>query len=341
MNRLLKIALSLTFAVMLATTPTHAQNSNWYVAPEGRLTLQSLTSPVMTQDVVNATKIYYAPYIGSFTYINGVVENYNNLTLNLNSSSQPSGNIYDVFLITQTLGSTTSMYICAGSLAWQSSTQRASGGGIVQSNGIWVNTTALTSCLNGTTSYSVPANGGLYLGSFYTTGNGETGVNLKPSAAAGGTDNVIGIWNAYNRVPISSLVSDNNTSWTDSSTSWQTLDHPGAGSGTYNRVTYLDGLGESDVEGRVTTIAYNATLGNGSFIGIAQDSTTNSPIVFASNQSAAAGSAVGAASFAATENFPPNMGLHYLQAMEWSPNGTASTFAFNGSSTFLLYRGEY
>jgi hypothetical protein len=173
------------------------------------------------------------------------------------------------------------------------------------------------------------------------TANGETTVNLQPSPSAGGTDNFVGLWNAYNRVPVSSLESDSNTAWTDASTSWQTLDSGGAGSGEYNRVTYLDGLGQSSVEGSVTTIAYNATAGNGAFIGVNQDSITNTPAVRAGAESAAAGTGVGAISFASMENFSPDMGLHYLQAMQWSPNGTTATFAFNGGQTFLLYRGEY
>jgi len=315
--------------------------------PQGRLTLTSNT-PVMTGDATGATSVYYAPYVGNQIPIYGgccsAFSNYTfgQLTMALNTSNQTSGNIYDLFVF---LNSETGAVTIGAGPAWSSSTSRGTGTGstqLTQLDGLWVNANDIT-LTNGSSTYGdIPADEATYVGSVYMTANGETTVNLKPSPAGGGTANVVGIWNAYNSVPISSLCSDSNTSWTDASTSWQPLDYPaGSGGGTYNRVTYLDGLGQSSVKGTVTTIAYNATAGDGDFIGIDQDSTTNSPIVFASNQSHSAGSAVGATSFAATESFPPNQGLHYLQAMEWSPNGTTATFGFNGSSTFLLYRGEY
>jgi len=338
MTRFWKLALCLALALTLAAS-SYAQ----ILTPQGRLTLTSNT-PLMTSDVTAATAVYYTPYVGnSIPIYNGTSfsnNTFSQLTMTLSTTNQTSGDIYDLFVFIHS----STVTIGAGP-AWSSSTSRGTGSGttqLTQFNGFWVNANTIT-LTNGSTTYSsIPADEATYVGSVYMTANGETAVNFKPSAAAGGTANVVGIWNAYNSAPISSLCSDSNTSWTDASTSWQPLDYPaGSGGGTYNRVTYLDGLGQSSVKGTVTTIAYNATAGDGDFIGIDQDSTTNSPIVFASNQSHSAGSAVGATSFAATESFPPNQGLHYLQAMEWSPNGTTATFGFNGSSTFLLYRGEY
>jgi hypothetical protein len=114
------------------------------------------------------------------------------------------------------------------------------------------------------------------------TGNGETSVQFKPAAAAGGSAPVIGLWNAYNRVRISSLGTGSNNNWTYATNTWEPLD--GASGNTDFRVTYLDGLAQSSVEGRVTTISYNATAVNGAFISVDQDSTTNGPNVAAAYQ---------------------------------------------------------
>jgi hypothetical protein len=338
----LKIAVLLVMFAALSPFAAFAQ----IIPPGGRLTLTSNT-PVMTGDVTNTSTIYYVPYVGnSLPIANGSsvansTLNTSQLTLTLNSSYQTAGNIYDIFEFVSS-----GFTLCAGP-AWSNpsaSPWRGTGAGtsqLTQLNGIWVNAVTITTCNNGVNNNQFVAKVGVYLGSIYIPITaGQTSVNFKPTAAAGGSNNVVGIWNAYNRVRIFSLCADSNTSWTDSSSSWEALDFASS-SGVNNRVTYLDGLAQSSVKGRVTTIAYNATAGNGVFIGVDEDSTTNAPSVYASQQSATSGTTVGSISFAAEENFFPALGLHYLQGMQWSPNATTATFGFNGSSTFLLFDGEY
>lgn len=328
------VVLSLLALTALLTNNAPAQT----IPPQGRLTLTSGT-PVMTGDVVATGTVYYAPYQGAYVPIftqgsPGSWKSYNfsQLTLTLDSTYQTIGNVYDVYVFlnsgTVTIGVTTT--------SWSSSTSRSVP--VVQTGaGIWVNG-EVQDLNNGSTIYNPAVYTATYLGSVYITVNGETTVNFKPAAAPGGTNNVIGIWNAYNRVRMSSLCSDSNTDWTYSTAAFEPLD--GANGNTKNRVTYLDGLGQSFVEGRVTTVAYNAVQGDGALIGVARDSTNGAGVI-ASTQSTTAGTAVGAHSFAAVENFPPALGLHYLQATQDANNGTTVTFAFNGGETNLLFEGEY
>ncbi len=297
----------------------------------------------MTSDVTGTSTVYYTPYLGnavpSPTGSSGFSSYYtfSQLTLTLNSTDNTAGNIYDVFLVENDGAN-----ICTGP-AWASTTSRGTGAGTTQLtniDGLWVNANTISACYNnGVNIEEFVATDGLYVGSVYMTANGETSVNFKPSAAAGGSNNVIGIWNAYNRVRISSLVSDSNADWTYATSTWEPLD--GASANTNFRATYLDGLEQSFVSGRVTTIGYNATAGNGVKIGVVQDSTSATPGAPASYQSATNGTGVGAANFAAEENFLPALGLHYLQAMQDSNNSTTATFAFNGGQTFLLFEGEF
>jgi len=333
------IAFAFALAVLFASS-SFAQ----ILTPQGRLTLQSQT-PVMTTDVVGASTVYYTPYVGnSLPISNGTsLSNgtFSELSLNVANTSV-AGELADVYAIYVS----GAFQLCLRT-GWMGNA-RSSTNDITLWQGVWVNAnTLVNSCGTPTNNYNVPAKTGIYLGTIYTSvyaGYNTAGltVHLKPSPVAGGSRNLIGIWNAYNRVPIESLCSDSATSWTDSSTAWEPLDNSSTnGYGTYNSVTYVDGLAQSIVEGRVTTIAYNATATNGADIGVNEDSITNTPNVRAGFQAATSGTTVGATSFAATESFEPQLGLHYLQAMQWSPNGTAVTFAFNGGQTFLLYKGEY
>ena len=72
-----------------------------YVAPQGRLTLTSMT-PVMTSDEVAATNIYYTPYQGNIVPIynsaNTEPYTFSELTVALNSANQLSGKVYDLFI---------------------------------------------------------------------------------------------------------------------------------------------------------------------------------------------------------------------------------------------------
>jgi hypothetical protein len=334
MIRLLKLAPWLLFGLSFVAT-SFAQ----IIPPQGRLTLQSGT-PVMTADVNGATAIYYAPYVGDSIPINTGSSSWTSqtfssgLSMNLSSTYQTAGNIYDIFAYVNS----GTLYLCADTQPWGSLSSRGSSAAIALVNGVWVSNQLVldlycgTVVFDGAEGYPAPT----YLGSIYMTGNGETTVNMMPSAAPGGSNNVIGLWNAYNRVPIKSLEHDSNTNWTYASNTWRAMD----GSNS-NRVTYLDGLGQSFVTAKVMTIAYNSTAGGGPMIGISQNVVSGSTLQAAYIQISPGGSADGANTFGTDGIFPPALGLNYLQAVEQSFSSTTSTFAFNGNNTYLLYEGEY
>jgi hypothetical protein len=218
------------------------------IPPEGRLTLTSNT-PVMTGDVTSATTIYYAPYLGnSMPSSNGTSfsnSTFNSqLTLTLNSTQQTAGNVYDIF----TFFSSPNWFICVGP-AWASTTSRGTGAGttqLTQLEGLWVNAVALTTCHNGTTNGEFAADVALYLGSVYMTANGETSMVLKPSAASGGTANVMGLYNAYNRVRTTAYSRDSTSNWLYATASWRAADNS-----TSNEITFLDGLQQSPATGQL------------------------------------------------------------------------------------------
>jgi len=196
---------------------------------------------------------------------------------------------------------------------------------ISQVNGIWTNTASLTCTISGgSTTTTIAAGQWTYLGTFYATANGQTGMAFKPIAASGGTNNVLGLWNAYNRVRIVSLNQDNNSSWT-----YATATNRPADNSTSNRISWVDGLAQSSVEMTYQVRMWNGTNFDGAVIGVSLDSTTATPTVNPFVQQQNANNRIWAPT---TEVFPPQLGLHYGQAIEWVNAGTET---FEGSGEGL------
>jgi hypothetical protein len=278
-NRIRTVALCLAFAMTLAAT-SFAQYSPTLV-PQGRLTLSS-TSAVMTSDAAGVSTIYYLGYL-----LGGEVPLYNasnhtwsyygcdSRTVTLSSTYQLASNVYDVFAFVN--GSSCTLGFGP---AWPSTTSRGASSNsdyLQEIGGLWTNLYGADDWTgfvmnNGSTTYAVDEFDGTYLGSVYIpTTAGETTVNLTPSAAAGGNGNVIGIWNAYNRVPINSVSQDSNSTWTLSS-GCATAD-----SSTNNRVTWLDGLQQTSVAASYAVAAQTSGTGIAAQTGVDLDSTSATP----------------------------------------------------------------
>ena len=321
---ILKIAVALALPVSAALAQTYT--------PQGRLTLTSNT-PVMTADATAQTSVYYAPYVGNQIPIYNGTSLANNafsqLTMTLNTSNQTSGNIYDLFVFLNS-GTVT---IGAGP-AWSSGTSRGTGSGttqLTQLDGLWVNANSIT-LTNGSTSYSsIPADEATYVGSVYMTANGETGMQFKPTATAGGTDNVMGLYNAYNRVrTISRCIDSTTSSWTYSTSTWEALNAGGTGSGLNNRISFLDGLQQSFVDAELQIDLSTSSSSVGANVAVGLDSTSASP-----------GGAIGL-SFSTAEipihafdHFTPQLGFHYVTGQQWA-SGATVTFNTNSGTTEAL-----
>jgi hypothetical protein len=296
--------------------------------PQGALTFTSNT-PVMTADATAQTTIYYTPYVGNCLpiYVSGYLTAmaFSQLSLALNATNHLAGKIYDVFA-----------FINAGSLmlgagpAWTNSTTRSAP--IAQAGGIWMNAATIT-LTNGATSYSgVGVNGAVYLGSFYCTANGQSGIAFKPGSVAGGSGNVVGLWNAYHRKRLWSLCRDS-SNYVYSSNSWRAMDNS-----TNNRVTWLDGLGQSAVRASIATTVFISAANDGVAIGVNLNLATGQPVVIAEMNPS---SSTGITALYAEENFPPQMGVSFVQAMEVSLNAVAISFNAYQSTQYLMLEGEY
>jgi hypothetical protein len=318
----------LKFAFVLALTVSAALAQ--LLPPQGRLTLQSNT-PVMTQDSVGVGTVYYTPYVGNSLPLPNGSGGYTNstfsqLTLSFNSSFTLDANIYDIFAY----NNAGSWALCTGGPAWASSTSRGSGAGttqITQVGGIWVNAEAMT-CYIVVGGYSVAADMGVYLGSVYMTSTGQTTMSLHPAAVGNGTNNVLGLYNAYNRVRVTAYERDSTSNWTYGTASWRAADNSAA-----NDIRFLDGLQQSPVTGNYSVLVTTAPDTVGGYIGLNIDSSTTTPDI-AAGASSAAGQTSSSQS-AVTETFYPVLGLHYIQAVEYASGSTTQIFGVNSSQQVM------
>jgi hypothetical protein len=173
---------------------------------------------------------------------------------------------------------------------------------------------------------------GTYVGTIATDSGGAT-VSFSPgTAAAGGGAAIVGLWNAYNRVPVKGQVRDTTTSWTyGTANTWRAANNSASA-----RLTFVVGLPEDTWEAR-----YNAhTLGNTTSytaIGVGLDTTTafSGQTGYLTNQST-------------TLTLPSSAlaqvsGQHFFSAIEFVGGGTSTFFgsAATGLQSGLIWEGRY
>lgn len=201
-------------------------------------------------------------------------------------------------------------------------TLRGTGAGtteIERQDGLWTNANSITLTNGAGAGISgVAANTALYIGSIYCTANGQTSMIFKPAAASGGSNPILAVFNAYNRVRVFGLDNDNAGAYTYSTATWR------ASNGNINnRVSYLDGLRECTVYALTAyESAWNTTnAGARIFCGVNLNSTAATPTV----QSQIGNTTTANQQFGLNcgEEFLPSLGLNYIQAVE-KGNGTTT-----------------
>jgi len=301
------------------------------VAPGARLTLTSNT-PVMTADKTGATTVYYADMVSDLVpvYTGSHWQAFalgGQLSLALDSNSAHTGyqqatKNFDLFVYANAGVAT----LCTGP-AWTNATTRANA--ISLYNGIWTNTATITlKCDTTSSTASISANQATYVGSMYSTANGQTAMQFNPSAASGGSANILGLYNAYNRVLTISTERESTSSWNYATATWRAENNS-----ANNSVHWIDGLGQSAVASSYSIFCANPTTNDGAAIGIDLDSTTAGPSTVSETSSS------GTVTIQATGPTTPQLGYHYLAAMETETSGgTASYYPFGGAYGSLVVR---
>ena len=294
--------------------------------PKGRLTLTTGT-PVMTSTVSAATTIYYTPYVGNriplwngSSFVSTTFSEVSQATTDTTKSpaAVAATSVYDLFGWSDAGTSR----VTRGP-AWTSATARGTGAGtseLTRVQGVLVNAVAIT---NG------PAAGfGTYLGSVASNGTSTIDYTFG-SAASGGGEARLMVWNMYNRVTALGDVSDNGANYT-----YTTATVRAARASNTNRVTFVSGLAEDAASSHYSVVELcTAAAGANLQTGLGLDTTS----AFSSTQSVGYG--VGAvATFGLTSSLiiAPQLGVHFIQAVEQGDGTNANTFDASGLNRLMV-----
>lgn len=216
-----------------AAQQTRAQaNIGVLYPPQGRLTLTSGTA-VMTTSVTAATTVFYTPsngnivpiYDGTSMLPTAFPELSQTTTDTTKSPAACTTNSnYDLFVWNDS-----GTLRCTRGPVWTNDTTRSAGTALVLVNGIFLNNASIT---NGPA-----ASRGTYVGTIRTNGTSTVDWTYGTVAAGGGPAS-FGIWNAYNRVPFATIVSDSTDNWTYNTAIWRAPN----GNTTTMRVSAIRGL---------------------------------------------------------------------------------------------------
>lgn len=311
-----------TWATSTSALSTGAQ------ASQLRITLTSGV-PVITSSVASATTVYCTPYTGSSvllwngsTFVSTGVSEMSQATTDATKSpaAVAASQVYDVF-VWNDAGTTR----CTRGPTWASgtggsNTVRGTGAGgtsLTRVNGVLVNAAAIT---NG------PAAGyGTYIGTIASDGSGKINMYFGGSAV-GGSAAILGVCNYYNRVLVRAQVIDSTTSWT-----YATATYRPANNSTGNRINFVTCMDEDEISVKYfNEVATAAVATSFCRIGHIIDATASATYVALIYANAAAPYSLAPH---VDGYYPPQLGSHFVQAVEFSSGYTCS---FNGGAIYMV-----
>lgn len=229
--------------------------------PQGRLTLAAGVA-VPQSPIAAATTLYWTPVNGGAAPVRGAdgwtSGRFGELALALDANHShagyhAAGGNYDVFLCIDGTGTGR-----LGSVAWAGNTARAVA--IASVDGLPVNADPVTLRLGTATNdvVTIAATQATYLGSFNAVVDGTICWTQKD----------IGLWNAFNRVPLRTMLGDPTTAWAYGSTAWR----PTRGSRDI-QIGFMIGLPGSFIDAAYAC-TMTASNGQSGYIGLGLDADT-------------------------------------------------------------------
>jgi hypothetical protein len=300
------------------STGPAASGDSVLVPPQGRLSL-SVNFPVMTSNAVAQTTIYYMPFVGNKVPIYDGTNMVMTTILDAGISVLTTDTTKSPAAIGASKANDWYVWNDAGTIRlghgpdWTSDTSRGSAPTPGRVQGIWTNSVAIT---NGPAQFR-----GTYVGT--TRSNASSQLDwIFGGLAANGTPAFFGVFNAYNRVPFGTLVSDSTDSWTYASAVWRSSNAQNT-----MRISYVDGLGETFVD--CMNVGYISNSAGFAIIGIGVNVTTGF-----TGTTGTVGTTIGTPVFANYRGCP-GLGFNFLQAVEYTPAGTSTYRGDNGTPAYL------
>lgn len=240
-----------------ASTSGGSSSTSNLTPPQGYLNLvgQASGDVVQTGDVVGAATIFYSPFVGNTIPIwNGSTFKsvvFSELTATLTASGSAANAIQDECVFSNN-GVPTLVTGPAWTTATAGNGNRGTGAGTAQLTrlqGIWVNANSIIG-YNGLSSYTIPANQCTYVGSISI----DSAAGQVSAYRTWGINRKFGVWNAYNRQPITMLAGDPTASWVYNSNAIRPSNNSNNSS-----ITTFTGLPEEQV-----TVNYSQFVSGGS-----------------------------------------------------------------------------
>lgn len=297
----------------------------------GYLTLSSdANNVVLTNDAAAATSVYYTPYTGSLVSIPDgstyTAYTFSQLTLALSATLQAASGIYDAFAFvnsgnaaigfgpiwTAGGGSVTAGFCARGTGA--ASTQ------IERLGGLWTNSVSIT-LNNGATTYSVGVKSATYLGSVFIDATAGQ-VTCHVSA---GQARKWGVWNAYNRLPIS-LTERDPSSATPYSGTWRQFNADAT-----NYINVFSGLAEENFDLQFLDYCSGSGVPD-DFLGL-NGIGINSVVPVGRTGINSITGANNAGDMVAIYTLPPRLGINQILPLQ---NGETGTPTFAGGAFYAL-----
>lgn len=314
------------------------------VEPQGYLTLAtSSTDPIITSDQSAKTAVYYTPFVGNLVPIStdGVVfipREFAQLTLSLVSNHLANA-IYDVFVWDES-GTITIGTGPAWNTATAGSGARGTGAGtteLTRLKGLRVNANSMTT-RNGSSTYTVAANKGTYLGSISIDGSAGQ-VTCHTSY---GQSRKWGVWNAYNRRKIYMKSGDSTSSWSVAS-AYPTFAATHADA--TNKISTFCGLPEEVIALKYSQDGDTAATSRSGYIAIGVNSTSTVTGTIGHIQTVAGNLGEGCCAITASSrssmmafaNVVPGIGINNIQMLEAFDTGCT----FNGTEARCCMTAEY
>jgi hypothetical protein len=302
------------------------------ITPQGRLTPTTHT-PVTVADVTSSTVVYYTSYVGGYIPVwNGT--SFTNLSftsdLVLTLTAAASANaLVDVFAI-DVGGVATLGFGPVWGTSTPGSGARGSGAGtteLARIGGVYANANVIT-LLNGVSTYSaISAGRATYLGTIWVDGvAGQVTCHRTY-----GQSRKFGVWNAYNRVPLTLVAGDGTASW-----AYTTVAYRPSNNNTANSLGVMTGLAEEQCS---VAFDQNVAVTGGAFplAGIGVNSTT---VPSGKVASGGVGNATsGQYSLVARHEMQASLGINTLTALE--EGSTSGTPTFSGTAAHMALSASY
>jgi len=163
--------------------------------------------------------------------------------------------------------------------------------------------------------------GWLYVGTIRTKTANTVYWQPQPSYASGGTNNELGVFNAYNRLPTIAVCRDSNSIWHNSNPGYSLADNS-----PNFRINWLDGLGDVACRGNYTcSVAGDSTNAAALTVGVSLNGSTWNGLL---PQGAMNNNSIGM-QISGWNMTHGSVGAHYWQAMEQSTPVPVTVFGNN------------